>query len=126
MKSLYFENNLARVVALKIASRIDRYAALGPLSTLRRAEVPEPEIPNARWLKVRNRACGLCGTDLHFMFMELAPKGYAAALPGVAVKDLGHELVGEVVEARIGLVRKGLVAYRYPLFQVLDFPRGDR
>lgn len=32
--------------------------------------------------------------------------------------------VGEVVEPRMGLVRKGLVAYRYPLFQVLDLPRA--
>lgn len=99
MKSLFFENSLPRVLALKIASRVDRFAALGPLSTLRWAEVPEPTPPNPRWLKVRNLACGLCGTDLHFMFMDLAPKGYAAALPGVAAKDLGHELVGEVVEA---------------------------
>lgn len=98
MKSLYFENSLARVLALKAASLVDRHAALGPLSTLRWAEVPEPRIPNPRWLKVRNLACGLCGTDLHFMFMELAPKGYAAAVPGVTAKDLGHELVGEVIE----------------------------
>mgnify|MGYP000864411821 CR=1 FL=1 len=99
MKSLYFENRLSRVLLLKAASVIDRHAALGPLSTLRHAEVPEPERPNARWLKVRNRACGLCGTDLHFMFMDLAPRGYAAAVPGVAAKDLGHELLGEVIEA---------------------------
>jgi hypothetical protein len=33
---------------------------------------------------------------------------------------------GEVVEARIGLVRKGFLAYRCPLFQVLDLPWGDR
>jgi threonine dehydrogenase-like Zn-dependent dehydrogenase len=109
MKSLYFQNSLPRVLALKAASVFNRYAALGPLSTLRYQEVPEPEIPGPRWLKVRNLACGLCGTDLHFMFMEMAPRGYAAALPGVAVKDLGHEVVGEVVEvgAEVGTARVG-------------------
>ncbi len=98
MKALYFENKLWKVAALKVAERFNRYAAFGPLSPLRYADIPEPQLPNARWIKVRNRACGLCGTDIHFMFMEIAPSSYNAALPGIARKFLGHELVGEVVE----------------------------
>jgi threonine dehydrogenase-like Zn-dependent dehydrogenase len=99
MKALYFENNFARVAALKVLERFHRFAAFGPWSPLRWREVPEPRLPGPRWLKVRNRACGLCGTDLHFMFMDLAPKCFNAAMPGVPRKYLGHELVGEVVEA---------------------------
>lgn len=98
MKALYFENDLLRVALLKAASLLNKNAALGPFSSLRYAEVPEPRIPNPRWLKVRNIACGLCGTDIHFMFMHIDPKSYPAALPGIARKFLGHELVGEVVE----------------------------
>ena len=98
MKALYFQNRLAKVLALRVAERFNKYAALGPLSPLRYADVPEPQIPNARWLKVKNRACGLCGTDIHFMFMDMDPKTFSAAVPGIRKKFLGHELVGEVVE----------------------------
>jgi len=98
MKALYFENKLAKIVALKAASVFSRDAAFAPFSPLRYADVPEPHLPNARWLKVRNRSCGLCGTDLHFIFMEMDPACFPAATPGIARKFLGHELVGEVVE----------------------------
>jgi threonine dehydrogenase-like Zn-dependent dehydrogenase len=98
MKALYFENNLAKIAALKAASVFSRNAAFAPFSPLRYTDVPEPRLPNTRWLKVRNRSCGLCGTDLHFMFMEMDPACFPAATPGIARKFLGHELVGEVVE----------------------------
>lgn len=98
MKALYFDNSLPKIVALKAASIIDKYAALGPISPLRYAEIPEPELPNPRWLKVKNLCCGLCGTDLHFMFMDMDPRCFPAGLPGISRKYLGHELVGEVVE----------------------------
>ena len=99
MKALFFENDLVRVALLKAASFVSKDAVFGPFSSLRYAEVPEPRLPNERWLKVRNIACGLCGTDIHFMFMHIDPKSFPAALPGIARKFLGHELVGEVVEA---------------------------
>jgi len=99
MKALYFDNSLTKAVALKALSVFDKYAALGKLSPSQYAEVPEPTLPNARWLKVRNRSCGLCGTDVHFLFMEMDPGVFAAATPGIKRKFLGHELVGEVIEA---------------------------
>ena len=98
MKALYFENRFWKVLALKALERVWPQAALGPISTLRYADVPEPALPNTRWLKVRNLSCGLCGTDLHFMFMDIAPKSFSAALPGIDKKFLGHELLAEVVE----------------------------
>lgn len=98
MRALFFENRLAKVVALKALEKIWRNAALGPFSPLCYTNVPEPRLPNPRWIKVRNLQCGLCGTDLHFMFMDLDPKCFSAAVPGIRRKFLGHELVGEVVE----------------------------
>ena len=98
MKALFFENKIAKVVLLKAASFFDKFAALGPLSPLKYEEVPEPQLPNPRWLKVKNIACGLCGTDVHFMFMEMDPKVFHAAMPGIERKYLGHELLAEVVE----------------------------
>lgn len=98
MKALYFDNSLPRIVMVQAASLLYRQAALLPFSPTHYAEVPEPEIPNPRWLKVKNLACGLCGSDIHFMFMEMDPKCFPAATPGIARKYLGHELLGEVME----------------------------
>lgn len=98
MKALYFENKIVRVAALKAATLINRYAALGRFSPLVYGNVEEPQLPDARWLKVRNISCGLCGTDLHFMFMDMDPKCFPAAVPGITRKFLGHELISEVIE----------------------------
>jgi len=98
MKALYFDNNLPKILALKARSAVDKFAALGRWSPVQYADVAEPALPNPRWLKVRNLACGLCGTDMHFIFMDMDPRCFPAATPGIARKFLGHELVGEIVE----------------------------
>jgi 2-desacetyl-2-hydroxyethyl bacteriochlorophyllide A dehydrogenase len=111
MKALYLDNNLVKIIMVQVASKVYRNAALSPISPTSYGDVPEPEIPNSRWIKVRNRACGLCGTDIHLIFMELDPKIFPAATPGIARKYLGHELIGEVIE--VG-------------GEVSDLERGDR
>ncbi|MDP8223156.1 MAG: alcohol dehydrogenase catalytic domain-containing protein [Candidatus Lernaella stagnicola] len=98
MKALYFDNSLPKIAVLKALSLVDKFAALGRFSPVQYAEVPEPSLPNERWLKVRNLACGLCGTDMHLIFMDMDPKTFYAAVPGIERKFLGHELVAEVVE----------------------------
>jgi len=98
MKSLLFENSLSRIFALKLTSIFNKNAALGWFAPVRYAEVKEPKIPNSRWMKIRNVSCGLCGSDIHFIFMDMDPKCFPAALPGVPRKYLGHELIGEVME----------------------------
>ncbi len=98
MKALYFENKLGNIIALKIASGFTKNAAFAPFSHFKYAEVKEPEMPNPRWLKVKNRACGICGSDIHFIFMDMDTKCFPAATPGISRKYLGHEMVGEVVE----------------------------
>lgn len=98
MKALYFENRLPKILMLKVAQTFSRYAALGPFSPLRYDDVPEPRLPGPQWLKVRNLSCGLCGTDVHFMFMDMDPGCFPAATPGVRKRFLGHETVAEVIE----------------------------
>ncbi|MCD6570886.1 MAG: zinc-binding dehydrogenase [Deltaproteobacteria bacterium] len=99
MKALYFENKIIKVAVLNVTSKFNKYAALGRFSPTRYSEIPEPQIPNQRWLKVKNKSCGLCGTDIHFIFMQMDPKCSPAAAPGISRKYLGHELVAEVTEA---------------------------
>lgn len=98
MKALYFDNNLAKVGLLNVTSVFNKEAAFGRLSPFQCGDIHEPSIPNPRWLKIRNKACGLCGTDLTFIFMKVHPMSAMAALPAWRRKFLGHELLGEVVE----------------------------
>lgn len=99
MKALYVDFDLRRVVALTLAKTVSRRAAFAPFAPLRFRDVPEPRLPGPRWIKVRNAMCGLCASDIHFVFMDIDVGCFPAAAPGVPRKYLGHELVGEVVEA---------------------------
>lgn len=98
MLAVYFDNNMPRIVALNLLLTLTPEAAFWRLSPVRLTEVEEPLIPGPGWLKVRNRACGVCGSDINFTFAEKGARTFLAALPGLPRKYLGHELVGEVTE----------------------------
>ncbi len=111
MKALYFDSDIKRIVATKALSLVYPNAPLSRFSPVSYAEIAEPELPGANWVKVHNRMCGLCGSDIHFMFLEIDPKTAPAAVPPIKRKFLGHELVGEVVESGAG---------------AKEFKKGDR
>jgi propanol-preferring alcohol dehydrogenase len=71
-----------------------------PGTPLRPADLPEPQ-PGPGQIKLAVKTCGVCRTDLHIYDAELqgAPK-----LPLV----MGHQIVGEVVEAGKGAERFAL------------------
>jgi len=74
--------------------------------SLQLEELPVPR-PGAHEVLIRVKACGVCRTDLHIVDGELAsPK-----LPLI----LGHEIVGEVVDA-------GAKASRYPVGTQVGVP----
>jgi threonine dehydrogenase-like Zn-dependent dehydrogenase len=98
MKALFLENDLRRVLLLKAFRPFLRSAPVGRFFPVQHAEVPEPDLPGRRWLKVRVKSCGLCGSDVHFLHLDMDPKCFPAAIPGLTRKYLGHELVGEVTE----------------------------
>lgn len=58
----------------------------------------EPELPGPRWLRVKNRQCGICATDIKMVYANGDPGIAPVALPGIDRIYLGHEAVGEVVE----------------------------
>ena len=102
MKALYFDTNTLQIALIKGLSLVWKQASLSPLSPVKYAEVPEPELPGPNWVKIRNRLCGICGTDIHFMFLEINPSASLAAMPTLPRKFLGHEVVGEVTDAGSG------------------------
>jgi threonine dehydrogenase-like Zn-dependent dehydrogenase len=102
MKALYFDSDMKRIVLTKALGLVWPGAPLSRVSPVRYARIEEPLLPGPNWVKVKNRMCGLCGSDVHFMFLEIDPKVAPAAVPPIGRKFLGHELVGEVVESGPG------------------------
>ncbi|MBU0755205.1 MAG: zinc-binding dehydrogenase, partial [Planctomycetes bacterium] len=65
--------------------------------------IEEPVLPGNEWVKVRTRLCGICASDLHLVTLQINPMVSLAAMKRhmnkKAPKFMGHEMVGEVVEA---------------------------
>src|SRR5919106_566728 len=61
--------------------------------------VPEPR-PGPTDLILKVRACGICGTDLHWSESKDGSAGWRALAPETV---MGHEFAGEVVEVGSGL-----------------------
>ena len=58
-------------------------------------EIPEPELINENWIKVKVKLGGICGTDIHIL--EIDQSTYQlnfVSTPAVP----GHEIVGEITE----------------------------
>jgi threonine dehydrogenase-like Zn-dependent dehydrogenase len=102
MKGLYFDADIKKIALIKALSLFWKRAALSSISPVRYAEVGEPELPGPNWVKVKNRLCGICGSDIHFIFLEIDPTIAPAAVPTITRKFIGHEVVGEVVDVGSG------------------------
>lgn len=105
MKTIYIELDVFRVLATKALGKFWRGAYFSPLAPLHYADVPRPPLPGPRWARVKTRLAGICGSDLHLVFIEGDLSVAPAALPGHARMYMGHEAVGEVIEVGPGVNR---------------------
>ncbi len=110
MKSIYFEADIPKVVAMKVLTKISRkfyYSSLSPV--IYNKNLPDEPLPGDNWVKVRNILAGVCGTDLSFFLVKPSPKIALSPLPGSKRTFLGHELVGivESVGDRVEKFRPG-------------------
>lgn len=105
--------------ALEYAPTLPGYAAArltggtrgGPLTLLRLARRPAPELPGDGWVRLRPRLAGICGSDLAALGGHASPYlGALASTPFVP----GHEIVATVVEGVDG-VRDGARVVVEPL-----------
>jgi len=80
-----------RVILTRLLVRFWKGAYFAPTSPLRLVDLPEPLLPAPDWVRVKNRLCGICGSDLHQLFvdtsLDIAPVGVIAET-GEAVADL--------------------------------------
>jgi D-arabinose 1-dehydrogenase-like Zn-dependent alcohol dehydrogenase len=105
VRSIYIEKDIPRMLVVKALKTIWPGVVFSALSPARYEEGPEPAMPGSRWVRVRNRQCGICATDLSLLHVDVAPSIAPAALPGIRRLYLGHEVVGRVTEVGPGVTR---------------------
>lgn len=105
MRTIYVDKVIPRMLLVKMLRPIWGGVIWTPLSAARVAEIEEPQLPGPRWLRVHNHECGICGSDLSLLFVKADPAVGLVALPGHMRLYLGHEVVGDVVEAGPGVAR---------------------
>jgi len=98
MRTLYLDLSIPRIVLTRLLARFSQAAYFAPTSPLQLAHIPDPPLPAADWVRVRNRLCGICGSDLHQLFLDADLDVAPVALPSHRRAYLGHEMIGEVVE----------------------------
>ena len=105
MKAIYVEKIIPKMLATRALRPLWPGVVWSPLSPARVVEKEDPPLPGPCWLRVRNRQCGICATDLALLFVEVDPAIALAALPGNTRFYLGHEVVSDVVEVGPGVTR---------------------
>ncbi|MEZ4645670.1 MAG: alcohol dehydrogenase catalytic domain-containing protein [Chloroflexota bacterium] len=95
---MYLDISVPRIVVTRLLSKVWRGAYYAPTAPLHLAELPEMALPAADWVRVRNRMCGICGSDLHQLTVDAGLDVAPLALPAHKRIYLGHEMVGDVIE----------------------------
>jgi threonine dehydrogenase-like Zn-dependent dehydrogenase len=110
LKALQFNVSVPQFIAAKSLRAVmgNRVFYKSRFQTVRMVDIPEPQLPDQDWVKIRTAYCGFCGSDLNLILLHDSP----TASPFTSFPCItGHEMVGEIVEAGTG---------------VEDFKAGDR
>ena len=111
MHTMYLDISVPRIVITKLLGRFWPGAYFGIASPLFLKQMPDPPLPASDWVRVQNQLCGICGSDLHQIFVDASLDVAPTALPAHKRIYLGHEMVGTVIETGTA---------------VTDFKPGDR
>ena len=98
MRTIYVDKIVPKMLMVKLLRPVWPAVVFSPLSSARLANIPEPPLPGPTGVRVRNRVCGICASDLSLFHVHADPAIGPAALPGNSRFYLGHEVVSEVVE----------------------------
>jgi threonine dehydrogenase-like Zn-dependent dehydrogenase len=108
MKAISFAAPIPTYLATLLAGRVSDALYVGPHACTRLADVDVPALPTDRWVRVRTRMGGICGSDLNVITLKASPSTSPfSSFPFV----IGHENVGEIVEVGRG-VREARVGDR--------------
>jgi threonine dehydrogenase-like Zn-dependent dehydrogenase len=98
VRSIFVDVSIPRMLAVKALRPVSPGIVWSPISSTHVTDLPDPSLPGPRWIRVRNRQCGICGTDMSLLYVMGSPSIGLAALPGRQRVFLGHEVVSDVVE----------------------------
>jgi threonine dehydrogenase-like Zn-dependent dehydrogenase len=100
VKALQFAAPIPTYLATLAAGRLAPQLYVGPHACTRYGDVAAPALPGDRWVRVRTRLGGICGSDLSLVTLKASP----AASPFTSFPFvIGHENVGTVVEVGRGV-----------------------
>jgi threonine dehydrogenase-like Zn-dependent dehydrogenase len=88
----------AHVLPAKLLGLVWSGAYFSSFAPLQVQNLPRQPLPAENWVRVRNSLAGICGSDLHLIFLDGDLRVAPAALPGQSRSYPGHEVVGEVIQ----------------------------
>ncbi len=92
------ELDAAHVIPTQLLGRFWRGAYFSSFAPLQVRNLPRHALPDAHWVRVRNILAGICGSDLHLVFVDGDLRIAPAALDSHEQMYPGHEVLGEVIE----------------------------
>ncbi len=100
MKAISFAAPIPTYLTTLLAGKVSDALNVGPHACTRLGDVDTPALPTDRWVRVRTRMGGICGSDLNVITLKASPSTSPfSSFPFV----IGHENVGEVVEVGRGV-----------------------
>lgn len=73
MRAVQFRFSMPRYAYVKVAGRFDPREYYGPRAMVTLRDIPEPQVTNPRWVKLRSVLSGFCGSDLGAMLLHDSP-----------------------------------------------------
>lgn len=99
MKAVYFEKDIPRILMSKFAAKCWKGLLSTGINAVKfKKKMPDPRLPADDWVRVKNVACGLCGTDVSFFKATTGTNSAFEPIPGSKRTFLGHENIGVVTE----------------------------
>jgi len=114
MKAIRFAAPIPTYLTTLATGRLSRRFYLGKHACTTYGDALEPALPTERWVRIRTRMGGICGSDLNVITLKASPATSPfSSFPFV----LGHENVGEVIEVgrAVRSVRPGQRVVANPL-----------
>lgn len=102
MKALQYRKSIPRYALLKLLGARFKSLCTGAAATISLVDVPEPKLPNQKWLRVAPKLTGICGSDLSTICAKGSP--YLSPVTSMPF-TMGHEVVGVVTEIGSAVTR---------------------
>src|SRR5436305_13012238 len=92
------ELNPRRVMLTRLLGLFWNGAFFSSFAPLQVQNLPRQSLPASNWVRVRNRLAGICGSDLHLVYLDGELNVAPAAIPNHSIIYPGQEVVGEIIE----------------------------